>query len=95
VAEFEAGRNRRVHWSVEILLAEGKADHARTVAAGAVRMHPDSAMCHYALALVEVTAGNVPATQEALRAACSTDPDVRRLALDESRLAGFWQSLGE
>jgi predicted Zn-dependent protease len=80
---------------VEILLAKGKVDYARTVAAGAVRMHPDSARCHYVLALVELTAGNVPAGKEALRSAGSTDAEIRAQVLDDSRLAGFWESLGK
>jgi hypothetical protein len=79
---------------VEILLAKGKTENARTIAEGAVRMHPDHGRCHYALALVEVAAENLTSAKESLAAAFTTAPALRAVALDDGRLKEFWRGLG-
>jgi hypothetical protein len=71
---------------VEILLAEGRADYARTIAAGAVRMHPEAGQCHYTLALAEAKAGNFPAVKGSLAAAFRASPELKAPALDDERL---------
>jgi hypothetical protein len=68
---------------------------ARIVATGALRMHPEAGRCHYALALVEARARNIPAVKEALAVAFTAARELREPALDDERLREFWRTLGE
>ena len=74
----------------EILLLQEKLEDARIAAEGAVKLHPGSALCHYALALVEAAEGNFPAVRESLECAFRVSAELRPDALFDGRLTEFW-----